>query len=183
MLSPVCTPIGSTFSIEQMMMQLSARSRTTSISYSFQPKTLSSISTSVAGDASRPDSTMARNSSRLYATPPPVPPIVKDGRIMVGRPTFSSPSRASSIVWAIAERGLSSPMRSIASRNSKRSSAMLMASRSAPISCTPYFSSVPSPAKAIAVLSAVCPPIVGKMASGFSFSIMRATTSGVMGST
>src|SRR3546814_4376228 len=29
MLSPVCTPIGSTFSIEQMMMQLSLRSRTT----------------------------------------------------------------------------------------------------------------------------------------------------------
>src|SRR3546814_6085110 len=38
MLSPVCTPIGSTFSIEQMMMQLSLRSRTTSISYSFQPR-------------------------------------------------------------------------------------------------------------------------------------------------
>ena len=37
--SPVCTPIGSKFSIEQMMMQLSARSRTTSISYSFQPST------------------------------------------------------------------------------------------------------------------------------------------------
>src|SRR5262245_61679779 len=33
--SPVCTPIGSTFSIEQMMMQLSFLSRTTSISYSF----------------------------------------------------------------------------------------------------------------------------------------------------
>jgi hypothetical protein len=37
--SPVCTPIGSIFSIEQMMMQLSALSRTTSISYSFQPST------------------------------------------------------------------------------------------------------------------------------------------------
>ena len=43
--SPVCTPIGSTFSIEQTMMQLSALSRTTSISNSFQPSTLSSIST------------------------------------------------------------------------------------------------------------------------------------------
>ena len=37
--SPVWTPIGSTFSIEQMMMQLSALSRTTSISYSFRPST------------------------------------------------------------------------------------------------------------------------------------------------
>ena len=63
--SPVCTPIGSMFSIEQTMMQLSALSRTTSISYSFQPSTLSSISTSLVGEASRPRSTMSRNSSRL----------------------------------------------------------------------------------------------------------------------
>ena len=46
-------PIGSTFSIEQTMMQLSARSRTTSISNSFQPSTDSSISTSVVGEASQ----------------------------------------------------------------------------------------------------------------------------------
>ncbi len=35
--SPVWTPIGSTFSIEQMITQLSAWSRMTSSSYSFQP--------------------------------------------------------------------------------------------------------------------------------------------------
>ena len=35
--SPVCTPMGSTFSIEQTITQLSARSRMTSSSYSFQP--------------------------------------------------------------------------------------------------------------------------------------------------
>ncbi len=64
-LSPVCTPIGSTFSMAQTMMQLSALSRTTSISYSFQPSTLSSISTSVVGEASRPEATIASNSSRL----------------------------------------------------------------------------------------------------------------------
>ena len=63
--SPVWTPIGSTFSIEQMMMQLSARSRTTSISYSFQPSSDSSISTSVVGDRSSPRRTISRNSSRL----------------------------------------------------------------------------------------------------------------------
>ncbi len=63
--SPVCTPIGSMFSIEQMMMQLSALSRTTSISYSFQPSTDSSISTSVVGEASRPAETMSKNSERL----------------------------------------------------------------------------------------------------------------------
>ena len=65
MLSPVCTPIGSMFSMAQTMMQLSARSRTTSISNSFQPKRLSSIKTSVTGDRSRPALTMLRNSSML----------------------------------------------------------------------------------------------------------------------
>ncbi|MNE21468.1 hypothetical protein D3C80_1146330 [compost metagenome] len=65
MLSPVWTPIGSMFSIEQMMMQLSAVSRTTSISYSFQPSTDSSIRTSVVGDRSRPRSTISWNSSML----------------------------------------------------------------------------------------------------------------------
>ena len=41
--SPVWTPIGSKFSIEQMMTTLSARSRITSSSNSFQPMTDSSI--------------------------------------------------------------------------------------------------------------------------------------------
>lgn len=42
--SPVWTPMGSMFSMEQMMTTLSARSRMTSSSYSFQPS--SDISTS-----------------------------------------------------------------------------------------------------------------------------------------
>ncbi len=48
--SPVWIPIGSKFSIEQTMMQLSFLSRTTSISNSFQPITDSSSSTSPVGD-------------------------------------------------------------------------------------------------------------------------------------
>ena len=52
--SPVWMPIGSRFSIEQTMMQLSFLSRTTSISNSFQPITDSSSSTSPVGDWSRP---------------------------------------------------------------------------------------------------------------------------------
>lgn len=63
--SPVCTPIGSRFSMEQMMMQLSALSRTTSISYSFQPSSDSSISSSLVGEASRPRLQMVSNSSGL----------------------------------------------------------------------------------------------------------------------
>ena len=97
--SPVCTPIGSMFSIEQMMMQLSARSRITSISYSFQPSTLSSISTSVVGEASRPACTMSKNSERLKAMPPPVPPSVKEGRMIAGRPTWSSACAAIAMAW------------------------------------------------------------------------------------
>ena len=63
--SPVCTPMGSRFSIEQTMMQLSALSRTTSISYSFQPSSDSSISSSLVGEASRPRLQMVSNSSGL----------------------------------------------------------------------------------------------------------------------
>ena len=61
--SPVCTPIGSTFSMEQMMTQLSARSRITSSSYSFQPAIDFSMSTSPIGLAEIPFATTARNSS------------------------------------------------------------------------------------------------------------------------
>ena len=64
-LSPVWTPMASRFSMEQTMMQLSARSRTTSISNSFQPSTLSSTSTSLVMEASRPAATICSNSSRL----------------------------------------------------------------------------------------------------------------------
>ena len=53
----------------------------------------------------------------------------------------------------------------------------------APISSTPYFSSVPSRSSATAVLSAVWPPSVASSASGRSFSITFATNSGVIGST
>ena len=63
--SPVCTPIGSRFSIEQTMMQLSALSRTTSISYSFQPSSDSSIKSSLVGEASRPRLQIVSNSSEL----------------------------------------------------------------------------------------------------------------------
>ena len=63
--SPVCTPIGSTFSIEQMMMQLSAVSRTTSISNSFQPSTDLLDQHVVRGEASSAALDDLANSSRL----------------------------------------------------------------------------------------------------------------------
>jgi hypothetical protein len=63
--SPVWTPMGSKFSIEQTMTTLSARSRMTSNSNSFQPRTDSSTRTSPMGEASSPLATAAENSSRL----------------------------------------------------------------------------------------------------------------------
>ena len=65
MLSPVCMPIGSRFSMAQTMMQLSLESRTTSISNSFQPSSDSSISSSVVGERSSPRWQIVSNSSRL----------------------------------------------------------------------------------------------------------------------
>ena len=63
--SPVCTPIGSKFSIEQMTTHWSFRSRITSISYSFQPSRHSSTSTSWTGERSSPLAQICSNSSRL----------------------------------------------------------------------------------------------------------------------
>ena len=63
--SPVWTPIGSKFSIEQMMTMLSARSRMTSSSNSFQPITDSSTSTVPTGESCRPQRMASSSSSGL----------------------------------------------------------------------------------------------------------------------
>ena len=82
--SPVWTPIGSRFSIEQMMTTLSAASRITSSSYSFQPRIDSSASTSVTGEAASPMAAISRSSASSWAKPDPTPPIVKLGRSTSG---------------------------------------------------------------------------------------------------
>ena len=62
--SPVCTPIGSKFSIEQTTTQLSALSRITSSSYSFQPAIERSTRISDTGLASSPSAARAAKVSR-----------------------------------------------------------------------------------------------------------------------
>ena len=126
-LSPVWTPIGSTFSIEQTITQLSLRSRMTSSSNSPQPMTDSSSRICEIGDASRPPRTIWRNSSGVRAMPPPRPPSVYAGRTMIGRPMSIIASSASCAVVAIAERGIFRPARCIVMRNSSRSSARQIA--------------------------------------------------------
>ncbi len=58
-----------------------------------------------------------------------------------------------------------------------------MDSTDAPINATPYFASVPFSPSATARFRAVWPPTVGSTASGRSFSMIAARTSGVSGST
>ena len=82
--SPVWTPIGSRFSMLQTITTLSAVSRMTSSSYSFQPRIDSSRSTSLVGDAASPPPPMRRRSFSSYAMPEPEPPIVNDGRTTTG---------------------------------------------------------------------------------------------------
>ena len=72
--SPVCTPIGSTFSIEQMITQLSARSRITSSSNSFHPAIDSSTRISPIGLAAMPSAARRSSSSGVAAMPVPRPP-------------------------------------------------------------------------------------------------------------
>ena len=127
-LSPVCTPIGSTFSIEHTITTLSLRSRITSSSNSPQPMTDSSTSTCPIGLAARPSATTCRYSVSFQAIPPPAPPIVKPGRTMAGRPTSGSARSASRIDFTAALRGTRRPARSMVARNSSRSSARRMAS-------------------------------------------------------
>ena len=102
--------------------------------------------------------------------------------MIAGSPISASASRASSAERTTWLLGRSSPILIMASRNRPRSSALSIAVGEAPISSTPSRSSVPSRASAMATLSAVCPPMVGRSASGRSRSRILATIPGVTGS-
>ena len=78
----------------------------------------------------------------LYAIPPPVPPKVKAGRMIRGNlPIIWWTARASSIVVAVPEVGVLSPMSFMASLKSSRSSALSIEGSLAPMSSTPYLKS------------------------------------------
>src|SRR5262249_53409345 len=100
--SPVCTPIGSMFSIEQTTTTLSLRSRISSSSNSFQPRMDSSSSTSVTGLASSPDPAMRRRSAASCAMPEPAPPRVNEGRITTGHPSPPAARRPLALLQAVA---------------------------------------------------------------------------------
>ena len=66
------------------MTALSLRSRMISSSYSFQPSTDCSTSTSPRGLCCRPHSSLLSNSSAFQAIAAPEPPRVNDGRRITG---------------------------------------------------------------------------------------------------
>ena len=82
--SPVCTPIGSKFSIEHTIIALSSLSLSTSNSNSNQPRIDSSTSNCLTGESANPLPEITSNSSLVYAIPPPVPPKVKAGLTTTG---------------------------------------------------------------------------------------------------
>ena len=169
--------------MEQTITALPALSRITSISNSFHPMSDSSISTSWLSEASRPRVTIAWNSSASCAMPPPVPPSVKPGRMMRGHePISAAMDCASSSECALPDFGMSRPSSDIAALKRFRSSARAIASAFAPIISTPHSASTPDLARPVARLSAVCPPSVGRRASGRSLRMMAATESTVSGS-
>ena len=66
------------------MIQLSALSRITSYSISFQPATERSAKIWWIGESFKPRRVISYISSSLCAIPPPVPPNVYAGRMMIG---------------------------------------------------------------------------------------------------
>jgi len=90
---------------------------------------------------------------------------------------------ASSMECTVLLLGIGSPMRSIISRNSSRSSDSAMAFGWVPSRAMPRRSKVPFSASSEHMLSAVWPPMPDSIPSTFSFSAMRATVSTVSGST
>ncbi len=86
------------------------------------------------------------------------------------------------MVCAMWLRATSPPASSTSCLKIWRSSPLLIASKLAPISSTSYFSRMPWVCRSIAAFSAVWPPRVGRIASGFSLAMIVSMTCQVMGS-
>ena len=79
-------------------------------------------------------------------------------------------------------RADSRPISSMHFLKRSRSSALRIASAVAPMSWQPYFSRTPDSARASPTFRPVCPPRVGRTASGRSLAMICSTTAGVIGS-
>ena len=91
---------------------------------------------------------------------------------MQGNPTVFRIFFASSRLWAKPAFGVSRPIFFMHSAKSSLSSALSIASFVAPINSTLNSFRTPCLFKSSAAFRPVCPPIVGKIASGFSCEII-----------
>ena len=108
--------------------------------------------------------------------PPPVPPSVKLGRMIAGRPTLLECRHG--VIDDVGDRRARAFEPDPVHRLAELQPVLGLLDRlgvGADHLSRRYFSSVPSLKSASAVLSAVCPPIVGSTASGRSFSMIAAT--------
>ena len=163
--SPVWIPIGSMFSIEQMMIILSFLSRNSSSSYSFHPSSALSIITSWIGEISSPRLNAVSNSSSLWTKVAPAPPRVNEARTQSGNPNSWAVSLPRKNDLAILEGAIGISIVSMSWRNSSRSSVILIAAISTPTMATLFSSQTPCLSASIHKFNAVWPPIVGKTAS------------------
>ncbi len=182
MLSPVCTPTGSMFSILHTVMQLPAQSRITSYSISFQPAIQRSTRTCPTRDRRSPFSRISSSSSWLWAMPPPLPPRVYAGRSTTGYPIVFVNATPSSTFSTTRDAAQGSPIFSIVSLNSCRSSAFRIVAAVVPRSFTLWAARNPLSSSSIPRFSPACPPSVGRMESGASFSMICSRTFTVSGS-
>ncbi len=175
-------PTGSIFSMEQTTIAVSLASRSTSNSISFHPAMDISIKHCPTGERISPFSTTATSSSSDSQIPPPVPPSVNAGRTISGYPISWANASASCTLSAIADGGTGSWIFFIKVRKLSRFSALSIASISVPRISIPNWSKMPSWESESAILSPVCPPKEGRIASGFSLCRMRFMKSTVKGS-
>ena len=181
-LSPVCTPTGSIFSILHIVMQFPFESLITSYSISFHPDIHFSINTWCTLDKYKPLDAISLNSSSVYAIPPPVPPRVYAGLTITGNPILFANSTASStsVTTLLAIQG--SFIDSIISLNACLSSAFFIPSGDVPSSLTLFSFKKPLSYSSIAIFKPVWPPKLGRILSGFSFLIIFSTVFTVIGS-
>jgi hypothetical protein len=162
--SPVCTPMGSKFSMLQITTQLSLTSRMTSSSNSFHPAIDFSTRISPIGDGRCPRR-------------PGAEALVSCGDARAGaaedetRADHDGPAdsgRSQRLVDRVAnpDSGTARPMSAMAALKSSRSSAVSMASGRAPMTSTPKRSVTPRRTSSIVRLSAVWPPERGQQRVG-----------------
>jgi len=99
-----------------------------------------------------------------------------------GNPTSAANASASSIEPTVLDRGMSTPNSAIVRLKVSRSSPRSMTDWLIPIMRTPCSASTPARSSAVDRLRPVCPPRLGRRASGFASRMISVSRSRVSGS-